>query len=74
MMLVHFYNARNVHKLTAKLSTKGQGSQITDLTPKAVIALNNICDVNRYSWLPHHMSKPGSDNVPFVDLSELTRD
>lgn len=73
MMLVYFYNERNTHKLTAKLSTKGSGSLITDLTPKSIIALNNTCEVNHYSWLPH-TAKSGSDNVPFVDLSELTKD
>lgn len=73
MMLVHFFNERNTHKLTVKLATRGPGSQITDLTPKAIIALNGICEVNHYSWLPH-TAKPGSDNVPFVDLSELTKD
>lgn len=72
-MLVNFYNVRNTHKLTVKLSTKGLGSQITDLTPKAIMTLNGICEVNHYSWLPH-TAKSGSDSVPFVDLSELTKD
>mgnify|MGYP003441710091 CR=1 FL=1 len=72
MVLVHFFNERNIHKLTAKLSTRGPGSRITDLTPKSVIVLNGICEANHYSWLP--MATPGSGNVPFVDLSELTKD
>lgn len=73
MMLVYFYNERNTHKLTAKLSTKGPGSLITDLTPKSIIALNSICEVNHYRWLPH-AAMSGRGNVPFVDLSELTKD
>lgn len=73
MMLVNFYNARNVHKLTVSLSTRGPGRQVTDLTPKSVIMLNDICVVNHYSWLPH-TAKPGRTSVPFVDLSELTKD
>lgn len=73
MMLVYFYNERHTHKLTVKLSTKGPGSLITDLTPKSIIMLNSICKVNHYRWLPH-TAKSGSDNVPYVDLSELTKD